>query len=164
MLKRFGVLFLLLALVGCGFHLRGANPTHHISLKRIAIQPNDPYAANQRELRAVLRQSGVKMVEGDSDAYTLRLLDEQLKREVLLIGTDAQTKQSQLILVLTFELVPPHADPLPRESIRVYRTLNVDQNRLLGQNQEERTLINEMRTDAAHQLLYRLSVIHENNP
>jgi outer membrane lipopolysaccharide assembly protein LptE/RlpB len=77
----------------------------------------------------------------------------------MIIGTDGQAKQEELIYTLVYTVKAPHADPMPQQTIKVQRILNVDYNRTLGQDLEENTLVNEMQSEVTAQLMRRLSVL-----
>lgn len=149
------IFFLSVLLTACGFHLRGYvdMPDH---LKTVYISPDNPYDPTQRELRQVLRLSSVTVAESPENVYTLKLLGENYNTEALIIGTDGLVKQEQMNLSLRYQLIPPDGEALPEQTVRTQRDLNVDQNQILGQNQEENILLREMRADLAQQLLRRL--------
>ncbi len=151
-------LWLCFTLAGCGFHLRGTQemPMH---LKTIALLPDAPYTALQKDIRKALRTAGVAIVNSPTAVYSLNLERDKLSRSIMVIGTDGQAKQEELIYSLHYRITPPGADPLPVQVIRVQRILNVDFNRTLGQAQEEETLIGEMRAEVTNQLMRRLSVL-----
>lgn len=151
-------LFVCLTLTSCGFHLRGTQemPMH---LKTIAILPDSAYTPLQRDIRKALRHADVEIVASPTGVYSLQLDNDNLSRSIMVIGTDGQAKQEELIYTLHYRIIPPGADPLPPQVIKVQRILNVDFNRTLGQAQEEDTLIGEMRAEITAQLMRRLSVI-----
>jgi outer membrane lipopolysaccharide assembly protein LptE/RlpB len=154
-----GLLIGLLALTACGFHLRGSQYHHDTALSTIAIQPDNPLEFFQRSFRRYLRQIDVTVAPAEADLYVVRIQPEHYVREVLVIGTDAQAKQEYLIYTINFEIISPYSGPLGKQSIQVNRMLNVDFSRILGQNQEEEVLINEMRQEASMQIYYRLNVV-----
>jgi LPS-assembly lipoprotein len=159
MLHRLSVLMITsLLVISCGFHLRGSEemPMH---LKTLAVLPDNPYTPIQREIRRSLKFSGVEVVPSPAGVYALHLDKDELLRSVLIIGTDGQTKQEQLIYQLAYHITPPGQDAMPQQIIQVQRILNVDYNRTLGQSLEEDTLLSEMRAEATAQLIRRLSVL-----
>lgn len=156
--SRYALLAMTILLISCGFHLRGAQemPMH---LKTMAVMPDKQYTSLQKEVRRALKFSGVNIVSSPTGVYTLYLDKDYLSRSVMIIGTDGQTKQEQLIYTLIYHVTPPGKDPLPQQTIQVQRILNVDYNRTLGQSLEEDTLIAEMHAELTAQLLRRLSVL-----
>jgi LPS-assembly lipoprotein len=158
MKKYLSIVFLMFTLAACGFHLRGYvdMPEH---LKTIYVSPDDPYNPMQRELRSALRLSGVTVADSPTGVYTLRLLGENYTTNDLIIGSDGLVKQQQMNLILRYQIVPPEGEPFPEQTASTQRDLNVDENQILGQNQEERILLQEMRIDLAQQMLRRLRAI-----
>ncbi len=148
----------MILITACGFHLRGhvAIPDH---VKTIYIDPENPYDPTQRELRQALRLSGITVTDNPQDVYTLRLLREDYSSEPLVIGTDGITKQEQMNLSLQYQIIPPAGEVPEPQTASTQRTLNVNENQVLGQNQEERIILREMRADLANQLLRRLSAV-----
>jgi outer membrane lipopolysaccharide assembly protein LptE/RlpB len=128
-------------------------------LKTMAVLPDNPYEPLQRNIRRALRQAHVDVVTSPTGVYTLTLDHAGLTRSVMIIGTDGQAKQEELIYTLVYTVKAPHADPMPQQTIKVQRILNVDYNRTLGQDLEENTLVNEMQSEVTAQLMRRLSVL-----
>jgi outer membrane lipopolysaccharide assembly protein LptE/RlpB len=131
-----------------------------LHLQTMAVLPDNPYTSIQRNIRKALRQAHVHLVPSPTGVYSLTIDSDNLSRSVMIVGTDGQAKQEELIYALIYHLTPPGQDPLPQQVIRVQRILNVDYNRTLGQTLEESTLINEMHAEATAQLMRRLSVVH----
>lgn len=152
------IIVLCLVLVGCGFHLRGSQPMP-AHLQTMAVLPDEPFAPLQREVRRSLKLSGITVISSPTEVYTLYLDRDYLSRRVLIIGTDGQTKQEEIIYNLIYRVKAPGQDPMPQQTISVQRILNVDYNRTLGQTLEEETLISEMRAEVTSQLMRRISVL-----
>jgi outer membrane lipopolysaccharide assembly protein LptE/RlpB len=129
------------------------------------LKPDEPYTPQQRAIRTLFRSNGIHFYEatdigpGASAYYEINLLDAAVTRDVIIIGTDAQAKQEQIIIAQRYRIVPPHGEPMPAQIISVQRILNVDQNRVLGQGEEEIVLMQEMRDDIAQQLLKRIALL-----
>lgn len=153
-------LLLSLLLISCGFHLRGDHemPMH---LQTMAVLPDNPYEPLQRDIRRALRQAHVEVVASPTSVYSLHIDSASLSRSVMIVGTDGQTKQEELIYTLLYTIKAPGRDPMPQQTIKVQRILNVDYNRTLGQSLEENTLVSEMQAEVTAQLMRRLSVLKE---
>jgi LPS-assembly lipoprotein len=153
-----GIFSLTILLTSCGFHLRGDTemPMH---LRTLAVMPDNPYEPLQRNIRRALRQADVEIVQSPTGVYSLNIDSAALTRSVMIIGTDGQAKQEELIYTLVYTIKPPKGEPMKSQTIKVQRILNVDYNRTLGQNLEENTLVNEMQFEVTAQLMRRLSVL-----
>lgn len=154
------LLFIMLAVSACGFHLRGTQKLFH-QVKTFSIQPDNPTEFFQRTFRRYLRDIGVNIEPATADKYVIRLQPEHYVREVLVIGTDALAKQESMIYTLNFEILSPYEGALGPQSVQVTRMLNLDPSQILGQNQEETVMLAEMREEASQQVYYRLNVIAE---
>src|SRR5438552_243577 len=108
------VLLLCFMIIGCGFHLRGMQimPLH---LKTLAVLPENQFTPLQREVRRALKFSGVTLVKSPTEVYALYLDNDYLTRAVMIIGTDGQTKQEELIYTLVYHLKAPGQDPMPQQ-------------------------------------------------
>lgn len=157
-MMRILVLILSLMLMGCGFHLRGEQPMPE-HLHTMAVLPDNPYDPLQRDIRKALRQAKIEVVQSPTEVYSLHIQSAALTRSVMIIGTDGQAKQEELIYTLVYTVKAPGQDPTPPQTIKVQRILNVDYNRTLGQSLEETTLVNEMQAEVTAQLMRRLSVL-----
>ena len=71
-------IFLIIFLVGCGFHLRGAFIAPEY-LKVVRILPDDPYTPLQKSIRASLVKGGTSIVDPSrSNITTLNLSSANL--------------------------------------------------------------------------------------
>lgn len=151
-------LLLVLLLTACGFHLRGIADIPEW-LNNVAII-ND---ADDKQLAVLLEAQleGYKIeVNKDPDQakYWLILLDSAIKQQIISIGASTNPRQYQLILTVRFELKARNGQVIkPTKQILITRQLTVNNDRILGSNEEESILINEMRQDAVIQIINRLS-------
>lgn len=149
---------LTLALVGCGFHLRGTGGTAvlpaSLSTVRVVMAggANEPLAVAVREAVA---QAGAQVVES-TDAPALSLVGERVESQVASVRTTtAKASEYTLRYAATFRLDGPH--PLPLQTIQLQRDYTFDPNNVLAKEREERELLRDMRRDAAQQIVRRLA-------
>lgn len=158
-IKKYSIsLVLILLLTGCGFHLRGVIDIPEW-LNNVAIISND----NNKELASLLKSQleGYK-VDVNSDPslakYWLIIKNSNLQQQIVSIGASTNPRQYQLILTIEFMLQTPKGQIIkaPRK-VAVNRQLTVNNDRILGSNEEEALLVSEMRHDAVIQIINRLS-------
>lgn len=158
-IKKYSIsLVLILLLTGCGFHLRGVIDIPEW-LNNVAIISND----NNKELASLLKSQleGYK-VDVNSDPslakYWLIIKNSSLQQQIVSIGASTNPRQYQLILTIEFMLQTPKGQIIkaPRK-VAVNRQLTVNNDRILGSNEEEALLVSEMRHDAVIQIINRLS-------
>ena len=148
---------LVLALNGCGFHLRGAAQLPP-AMERTYID-GSATSAIVRDLRLNLEASGAEVVASPQAAgATLHILGESYERRVLSVRSNAQVSEYELIYNVRFSVV--RADGvqlLEPQTVNVSRDYRYDPNQVLGASSEESLLQQEMQRDVSQLILRRLS-------
>jgi LPS-assembly lipoprotein len=156
--RKIASLFMLLLLVGCGFHLRGM----------IDIPPwlNNVYIVIQqanRDLGPLLSnqlQAYKVQVNPDpaSAKYWLIIESDNIQRNITSVSSSTTPRQYQLIYTVNFKFQQNKGkEIIPPNQIVVTRQITINGDRILGSNDEEALLISEMRRDAAIQIINRIS-------
>lgn len=159
MYKNLLVFLLASILAGCGFHLAGEG-TFVSELNNTHIQNVSSSNEMSRLLDKNLRSSQINIVAEESATALLRILNEETEKEVITVDSDGKAREFELILKITFEVKrPDNSILLDKQIIALDRDFVFDKNNLLGTNEEERELLNEMRNDAAKLIVYRLQTI-----
>ncbi len=147
-----------ITIAGCGFHLRGSGgamlPPSLAAVRVVMAGPgvNEPLAV---AVRQAITQAGARVVESPG-APTLSLVRESVDSQVASVRT-ATGKASEYTLryAATFRLDGPQ--PVAEQTVRLQRDYSFDPDRVLAKEQEERELLNNMRRDAAQQIVRRLA-------
>ncbi|MBP6345095.1 LPS assembly lipoprotein LptE [Neisseriaceae bacterium CLB008] len=160
-MKQWSKLMLLVAVLGlsaCGFHLRGMGgtvrpmpfTTVHVSGDGTLVGP----------LNVVLkRNETIKVVGAGQAEASLEVLNESAKREVLTINRGGSVNEYLYRFTATAQLHKngaPYGEPM---NVTVRRTMDYTDRDVLGKEDEEGQLWQEMRMDAAEQLVRRLAYI-----
>lgn len=140
---------------GCGFKLRGD-----------AALPEDirsVYVSAPAELRdeiqIFLEGGGVALVDSHAGAdASINVTREFFDRRVLSVDpTTGKEREFELAYTVDFNVIRGNGSPvLSGQSINLLRDYVFDPNSVIGKSREEHVLIEEMRRDAAQQLLRRL--------
>lgn len=154
-----GLALLALALVSCGFHLRGTGdgvvlPAALKSVRIVAPGPaeNEPLTIAARE---ALMQAGAQVVEA-AEAPAVVLLGEQIESRVVSVSTaTAKANQYLLLYSASFRLDGPV--PVAAQTVRLQREYSFDPTQVLAREQQEQELLGDMRRDAAQQIVRRLA-------
>lgn len=157
-MKRFIPFILTVFLSACGFHLRGMVdiPTW---LERVSVIAK----GDQKELADLLESQldgyKIKVIQDPSQAkYWLMLNYSSVKQQIISIGASTNPRQYQLIMETNFSLKTRDGQIIkPARSIFVSRQFTANNDRILGSNDEEATLVNEMRQETITQIINRLS-------
>lgn len=165
-MKQWSKWMLLVAVLGlsaCGFHLRGMGgidrpmpfTTIHVVGDGTLVGP----------LNQVLkRNQTIQVVDAGQAEASLQVLNENAKREVLTINRGGSVNEYLYRFTATAQLHKngvPYGQPL---SVAVRRTMDYTDRDVLGKEDEEGQLWQEMRMDAAEQLVRRLAYIKPDAP
>ena len=148
-----------LLISACGFHLRGIIDVPEW-LTNISIISND---VNNKQLASLLKSQleGYKIHVNPDPAlaqYWLIIDRSNYQQQIISIGASTNPRQYQLILTVDFMLQDRKGQIIkPKRQITVSRQLTVNNDRILGSNEEETILIREMQQDAVIQIINRLS-------
>ena len=105
-----------------------------------------------------LKASHVVVIEEPINAkYWLIIEKEFLQENITSISSGSSPRQYQLIYTVQFSLQKVKGDEvIPTTAVVVTRALTINNDRILGSNDEAEKLKREMRRDAAIQIIYRL--------
>jgi LPS-assembly lipoprotein len=155
------LIFMLLLLTGCGFHLRGAVqlPT---GLSEIAVKDANTDIAP--DLRRAIRSAGILVT--DSASMVLQLRTEKYDKRVLSVDTLGRAQEYGLSYTVRFSLKDEGEGKsgttwIAEVPVTQTRDLRFDANAVLGSGNEETELNIEMRRDAVSQILRQLQYAKE---
>lgn len=156
---------LLLTLAGCGFTLRGSD-AGSLPLSSLRLQA-PPASETTAVLERALLDAGVSVSEvepeqtAETGAYTLRLTEEQLNERVTSVNTRARTAGSELTLSVTATLLQGSEIVAGPQTLSVQREYFEESATISGSSRERESLIGEMRTELAAQVLQSLQSVTE---
>lgn len=152
---RIVVLSLLLVLAGCGFQLRGDYDLPPM-LERVVL--TGPQLLRD-ELLVGLRASDVEVVESREQATAIiNLGRERFSERVLSVDPNTgRSREFEVALAVTFKVDAPDGTVIaPDQAVELQRDYVFDEDAILGKSRERGVLREEMRRDAAQQILLRL--------
>ena len=161
MLQRFlklGLMLAFLSLSACGFHLRGEMPLAK-PLHSLYIQSIDPYGVLVKELEQSLKMSHVTLTANPNDAdTTLVITRDDTAQTLLSVGGTQQTRQYQLSVTVTFEIVDATGRVIiAPQSIAEARVITIQSSQILGSSNEASLYFQQMRRQLASAIMYRLA-------
>ncbi|MCV2217611.1 LPS-assembly lipoprotein LptE [Thauera sp. Sel9] len=147
-----------LLLSGCGFKLRGPQQldfaTVHINVSELS-----ELGASLRRLIATTGSTTVVDDPEKADAR-LQILANNRGREILSLTGAGKVREYQLTQTLRFQLLDKSgAVLLPPTAISAAREYTFDDSQVLGKEQEETLLYNDMQQDLLQQLMRRLASV-----
>lgn len=150
---------LMLALAGCGFHLRGqfTIPTELLPIHVSA----DGGSRVAEELRRMLIRNGVQLADDPAAAKSeITILDENRQRRVLTVSADTgQVDEYELRYTTDWILRETGEDQRPllgRETVESLRDYTYDPTAVLAKQSEQETLVENMQQDVALRILSRI--------
>lgn len=151
---------LLIAIAGCGFHLRGVVPLPD-SLKLMYVQGINVQQGLGLTLKRGLQQNGVQVVNDyEKDSAVLTVLENKFERRILSVGNNAKVSEYELYSVLKFKVTDGQGklliEPQQLEAIRDYQ---FDQTQVLSSDGEEAILREQLNQQLVQSLLRRLSAV-----
>ena len=150
------LLGLVLMLQGCGFHLRG---TYQVPPNLTPAYVEAPEASLlAQELNQALRDAGVELTAGPSGAKArIRILGEKYNTRVLSVDGQGKVVEYELSYRLDFDVLDSAGKELvPRQQIDVVQSLVNPDIEVLGKQQEEELLRQDMRQDMVGRMLQRM--------
>ncbi len=142
-------------LLGCQFHLRGVTeklplPYRKIHVVALNTPPHLTSIVKQRLLR-----DGATLTR--NAPYRLTLHQEVIKKNILSISSGSSSRQYQVVYQMYFSFEKTKGLTLIENApILVTRFLTINNDRILGSHDEEEHIMDDMRYDAALQMVERI--------
>ena len=157
-LRLHGLLFALLFLTGCGFHLRGVTDIPEW-LTNVAVIVQQGHKDLATLLKERLKAYHIAICDELNRAtYWLIILHDHFEQHIMSVSSSTTPRQYQLIYTVQFKLQSRlSGEVIPTTQIAVTRQLTVNSDRILGSNDEEERFKTEMRREAVVQILDRIS-------
>lgn len=157
------LIYSVVALSGCGFHLRGSIDLPE-ELTEVALEGTRPNGELGVTLRNGFSRVGGQVVDSGASARSVLVItQDSTSRRVLSVDNVGQANEYEVAYTLGFRLDNPDgANLVVQQSINLRRQYRYDPNLTLAKADEEARLVHEMRQDAVRQMLRRLKAGIEN--
>lgn len=152
---------LTLVLAGCGYHLRGSTPDSQLPFESVYVDAPSGTPL-ERELRTAIRSQHSTQLLDDPKAamVALRVLDHKQERKVLTLNSQGQVREFSLTYRIRYELADQKNKKLlePTE-IALQTILSYSESQVLGKEQEEKMIFDDLRHDAISQIMRQLAQV-----
>lgn len=151
----------LFALAACGFQLRGMMD---FGFKKVYMQQSSSVLT--KELRRALRSSGVEIVQTPEEAeMLLEIMEERTEKNILSLSGGGKVREYELFYRVTYRWREASSELWgPAQSIEQRRDYSYDDTQTLAKEGEEARLYNDMRSDAAREIMRRLNAVGASKP
>lgn len=151
----------LCALAACGFQLRGMMD---FGFKKVYMQQSSSVLT--KELRRSLRSSGVEIVQTPEEAeMLLEIMEERTEKNILSLSGGGKVREYELFYRVTYRWREASSELWgPAQSIEQRRDYSYDDTQTLAKEGEEARLYNDMRSDAAREIMRRLNAVGASKP
>lgn len=158
MKRLFVISLLLITLANCGFHLRGFGDLPPW-LNNLVIIIQEAHHDLKPLLREQLESFKIRVEDDPSRASYLLIIErDNFYQQITNVSASTTPRQYQLFYDVQFTLKEGHGRVLiPSRHAFITRQLTINNDRVLGSDAEETLLKNEMRREAAIQIINQIS-------
>lgn len=151
---------LILMLAACGFQLRGAADLP-ASLQTMHIQGISLRSELGIELKQTLERNGIRIVEAYEEGVALfSIKQNRFTRQVLSVGADGRANEYELTQVLVVRVTDAEEGVrMEDERFEARRDYQYDPIQVLGREDEERLLREDMNKQLSQAILRRLDAL-----
>ena len=154
-------LTLSLLLAACGFHLRGHDALA-LPFQKLYLKSANNYAPFINELKIAIQENNVQVTDTPEQAQlTLQIVSEVTDKQILSLSGSGRVLEYRLQYRISMRAYDQkQQDWLAPQEITLRRDYSYDDTQVLAKQQEEALLYQNMRVDAAQQVLRRLGHAH----
>lgn len=154
-MKRLLTIATVLLLGACGFHLKGTQDYDHLPYRSWHISGQNLQQVLETAIR---RADGLPTSAGNAQA-TLQVIDIQEEKDVLVITRAAMINEYQLTFRVRVQASSQGKNLGEPFTVEVKRVLEYADSQILGKQEEEKLIWQEMREEAAQQIVRRLAFL-----
>lgn len=149
----------LLALGGCGFHLRG-DLGYPAAMAVTYIDAQDRYTPFYRQLKSALERGGVRVTNDPTEAGgVIRIQHDETGQDVSSVSVRNRPVEYTVYYVLRYAVVLEGEEVLPARELSLSRTYNYDERQVLGKRAEGEELRDALAGDMVGTVTRQLGLL-----
>jgi len=158
--KNIFLLILIVSISACGYQLRGKIDLPE-GLKSIYLQGGSRQL--KKEVKKTLRSSGGQLVDTIGDAgLIIDIVKEKMDRRVMSLSSTGRANEYELIYKLDFTLLDKEGKALSKlQRIEISKNYFNNQDEVLGKNNEEEVIRDEMYRKSVQSIVNRSRIVLE---
>lgn len=148
---------LLITISSCGFHLRGVEKSGESRIESLYLYSRDTFGALTHGLRKRFEQNGTRLTDTKEEADLVLLLSsERRSRRPVTTTSEISVAEYEIRLEVDLEFSLSDGDKtLPQATLYAERVYSFNESSLVGNSEEERLLVDEMRQELIDQIVRR---------
>ena len=153
--KKFIVLFALLIITSCGFHMRGMT---EISFKTISLEGKE--LSFTKNLKKVLNSNKVAIVlPSENPELRVELIGEESEKRILSLSGQGLVREYEIFYRVRYRIKTTDSETWSQENIlETRRDFTYSDSNLIGKEEEERQLNESMRNEAITNLFNQIQL------
>ncbi|MGH8224119.1 MAG: LPS assembly lipoprotein LptE [Woeseiaceae bacterium] len=157
--KRSSALLVVALLAACGFQIRGAADVPP-EMARTYIEAPDRYSLFYRKLRDALRNNGVAVVDGASDATTVfSILSDDTGQRVISVSARNVPRDYEVWYTVGYRVTSGERTLIDPTNQTLTRDYTYDETKVLGKAREEEILRAALADDLVRIVLIQISAL-----
>ena len=154
--NKFIVLFALLFITSCGFHMRGMT---EISFKTISLEGKE--LSFTKNLKKVLNSNKVAIVlPSENPELRVELIGEESEKRILSLSGQGLVREYEIFYRVRYRIKTTDSETWSQENIlETRRDFTYSDSNLIGKEEEERQLNESMRNEAITNLFNQIQLI-----
>ncbi|MDM3870679.1 LPS assembly lipoprotein LptE [Porticoccus sp. W117] len=161
-LLNYAITLILLTTTACGWHLRGGLDASE--LESIYVRSAMPHSGFAKLLKNDLASQGIRIPEQAEDAqYQVVVIRENSDSRTASITSSARAAEQTVVEEITVAVLDRNGDTLLDNTVlRAERSLDFDENQIIGKADELELVQQELLSDLVRQLTRRLQALSKN--
>lgn len=150
----------MLTLIGCGFHLRGAIDLSD-NVKVMTIEGINLQRGFGLDLKRGLISNGIVIVpQKQADSAVLKITKQSFDRRVLSVGSSAKVSEYELLGIVDFSVFDAKGKEIAAsQRVQAQRDYQFDEDEVLGRESEEELLREQINRQLVQSMLRRIAAI-----